>query len=58
MDFVMQILNVTIYGLGVIFLVLLVLMVVVMVVGKLLSAVMGRDLMSTSPKGTLSVKEE
>lgn len=44
MDFMLA-LNVTIYGLGIVFLALLVLMFTIMVLGRLLSAATGKDLM-------------
>lgn len=40
-------LNVTIYGLGIVFLALLVLMVAIMLLGKAFSVATGKDLLST-----------
>jgi glutaconyl-CoA decarboxylase len=48
MDFMLA-LNVTIYGLGIVFLALLVLMVVIMLLTKVFAVVTGRDLLSTAP---------
>jgi glutaconyl-CoA decarboxylase len=46
MDFMLA-LNVTIYGLGIVFLALLVLMVAIMILGKVFAVVTGKDLLST-----------
>ena len=48
MDFMLA-LNVTIYGLGIVFLALLVLMVAIMLLTKVFAVVTGKDLLSTAP---------
>jgi glutaconyl-CoA/methylmalonyl-CoA decarboxylase subunit gamma len=51
MDFMLA-LNVTIYGLGIVFLALLVLMVAIMLLGKIFAVVTGKDLLATPQVAT------
>ena len=54
MDFMLA-LNVTIYGLGIVFLALLVLMVAIMLLGKTFAVVTGKDLLATPQAATPAV---
>ncbi len=54
MDFMLA-LNVTIYGLGIVFLALLVLMVAIMLLGKIFAVVTGKDLLATPQAATPAV---
>jgi biotin carboxyl carrier protein len=54
MDFMLA-LNVTIYGLGIVFLALLVLMVAIMLLTKVFAVVAGRDILSAAPSPTVVV---